>query len=85
MNMMIPIVVFVVDTIFSAWVVFGDGADCMEGTFASGIFFFYHAPEWSALGLRLFTAGAWFFGALWFVAAIFDPTLRPWLFTGMGG
>jgi hypothetical protein len=67
---------FVAGSAFWAWIIFGDGADRLEGRFISGFLFWYRAPEWTAQDIRLFAAGTWCVHAIWFVMGLFFPEIR---------
>ncbi len=78
MSLELWILLFVLQSLFWAWVLFWGGADILEGTLASAFLISWLAPEWSAEGIKLFAAIVWFFSALWFVLWLFEPVARIW-------
>ena len=53
--------------LFGLWVIFGRGAERLEGTFTSGFLFHPFAPRWTAQGIRLFVALILILDGIWFV------------------
>jgi hypothetical protein len=62
--------------LFWGWVLFGDGAERLEGTLASGFLISWLAPTWSAAGIRVFAFGMLMTGALSFVVGLLVPEYR---------
>jgi hypothetical protein len=59
-------------------IIFRGGAEWLEGSFPSGLLFWYSAPEWSAEGMKLLAAGTWICQAIWFVLGLLMPGLRSY-------
>ena len=76
MDLLLWVLLFAGNSLFCGWIVFGDGADRLEGSFISGVLLWYHAPEWPAVGIRLFAGGMWFIQSIWFVVGLFTPEMR---------
>ena len=77
MTLTATILLFLAATAFWAWVVIGDGADWLEGSFLSGIFIHPRAPLWTATGLRVAGTLLWLGSLGWFILRICYPVLRP--------
>jgi hypothetical protein len=70
MEVTVTVFLFAASTVFWGWIVFGDGADQLEGTFLSGLLVFYKAPEWPAPAIKVFGVLSWFASLIWFVVRI---------------
>ena len=70
------VAVFLVSSLFWAWILFWGGAGRLEGTFASGFLVDVFAPRWSEEGIKLFAALTWFLSAVWFVVGLFVQEAR---------
>jgi hypothetical protein len=53
MDLTATIFLFLAATAFGGWVVIGEGAERLEGSFLSGIFVHPLAPQWNAAGIRV--------------------------------
>lgn len=50
---------FVVSSLFWAWLLFGGGAEWVEGSWLAAVFVHFRAMEWTADGIRLFAGLMW--------------------------
>jgi len=58
---MSTIVAFLVAwSVFTAWVVFFDGAETLEGKFGARILVHYFAHRWKARTIKVYVGGLWF-------------------------
>jgi hypothetical protein len=78
MSVGVWVLIFALESLLWAWVLFWDGAEHLEGTFASGFLVDIFAPRWSADGIKLFAALTWLFTGVWFVVGLFVPEARFW-------
>jgi hypothetical protein len=70
---------YIVDLLFSLWVLRWGGARWLEGTFASAFLISWFAPRWSAEGIRLFVLLSFLVTTGWFVVGLLVPETRvPW-------
>ena len=76
MSLAIWIGLFVADSLFSAWVLFLDGADRLEGSFASTLLVSRWARNWTSDGIKLFVGACWIAGAVVFLIGLFDRNTR---------
>jgi hypothetical protein len=67
---------FAASSLFWGWIVFGSGADWLEGSFLVGFLLHWRATEWSSDGIRAFAVVSWFFQSIWFFAGLFSPGVR---------
>jgi len=75
-SVLIWIAVYAAGSLFWSWILFWEGADWLEGSFLSGLLFWYNAPEWSSEGIKVFAACSWFLQTIWFIAGLFSPGIR---------
>jgi hypothetical protein len=66
----------ILNAAFWSWVVFYDGAERLEGSFASGFLINIWAPGWTAEGIRFFGWVALIAGGIGFVVGLIVPSLR---------
>jgi len=66
------------EALLCLWVLRWDGAERLEGTFASGFLFSSFAPRWSAEGLKMAALILLVFCAISFAAGLIVPGLRCW-------
>jgi hypothetical protein len=67
---------YALNALFWAWIIFFDGAERLEGGFASALFVSSFAPNWSAAGIRLFSWLTLTASTILFLAGLFRPELR---------
>ncbi|MGL4550494.1 MAG: hypothetical protein ACRC33_04855 [Gemmataceae bacterium] len=70
--------VFAVTSLFWAWVLFGRGADWLEGSVLASLFVDTHAIRWTADGIKLFAGLTWAIGTVWFAVGLAVPEARLW-------
>lgn len=75
--MIATVLLFLAASALWGWIVFGDGAEQLEGSFLSGFLVHCKAPEWSAEAIRVVAALSWLASLGWFVLRFFTPALRP--------
>ncbi len=75
-SLIVWIAVFVLYSAFCAWVIFGGGADWLEGSFLSGFLISWFAPRWSADGIKLIVSLTWLLECIWFLIGLFHPEMR---------
>jgi hypothetical protein len=69
--------VFAASTGFWAWVVLGDGADRLAGSFLCDLLtWWYTGIEWAAEAVELFGILAWSVTFAWFILRLCAPVLR---------
>jgi hypothetical protein len=78
MSLVLWLLLYFLDSLFFYWVCFRDGAEQLEGTFASGFLMGIFATEWSAEGIRLYVSIGWAVATTWFVVGLFVPAARGW-------
>lgn len=71
------IFLFLAATTMWSWVVIGNGAEWLEGSFLSGVFIHPLAPRWPAAGIRVAGTLLWLGALGWFVLRLSYPVLRP--------
>jgi hypothetical protein len=76
MSVAVWVAFFVVTSLFWGWVIFGGGADWLDGSFLGGLLIHFRAPMWSADGIRLFAGLTWLAEAIWFLIGLFEPAAR---------
>ena len=67
---------YVVDLLFTLWILRWGGARWLEGTLASGFLISWFAPRWSAEGIRAFVFLSFIVTSVWFVVGVFVPEAR---------
>ena len=77
MDLVTFMLIFLAGSAFWAWIVFGDGAERLEGTFASGLLLLDRAPDWPSDAIRMFAIVSWLLQTAWFAVGLFIPTVRP--------
>ena len=81
MGVAVWIGLFLVSSLFWAWILFLGGADWLEGSWLAAVFVHFRAMEWTAEGIRLFAALMWLGQGIWFVVGLFVKDARvfmPW-------
>ncbi len=76
MSLLVWIIVFGLSSVFWAWIIFGGGADWLEGSLLSGFLVSWLAPRWSADGIKLFAGLTWLVQGIWFVIGLFYREMR---------
>ena len=76
MNLAIWFAIFLACSLFWAWLLFGSGAERLEGSFLAEFFLYFGASTWPAEGIRLFALVCWLLQGGWFVVGLFDPEAR---------
>ena len=67
-------------TVFTAWIVFGRGANWLEDNLAVAAVVDWFSATWSAEQFRVYFGLWWFLVAGWFVFGLFDQDVRTfWL------
>jgi hypothetical protein len=78
MSVLVWVILFAVTSLFWAWIVFGGGAERLEGTIAAVLLIDWFAARWSADGIRAFAVFTWLLQTIWFAIGLFVPTARFW-------
>ena len=68
--------VFLVSSLFWAWILFWGGADWLEGSWLAAVFVHFRAMEWTAEGIKLFAGLVWLCESIWFAIGLFAPAAR---------
>ncbi len=75
-SLLVWIAIFGLSSLFWAWIIFGGGADWLEGSLLSGFLVSWLAPRWSADGIKLFAVLTWLVQGIWFVIGLFHREMR---------
>ena len=67
----IYVIGWLLNIIFWIWVIFLGGAEWLEGSFLSGLLVWFHAPEWTAEGIKIFGWFALMGSTLWIFIRLF--------------
>jgi hypothetical protein len=70
---------FLISSLFWAWILFWGGADWLEGSWLAAVFVYFRAVEWTAEGIKLFAGLMWLVESIWFAIGLFVRDAR--LFT----
>jgi|GEM_PF-422151 len=79
MGLALWIGLFVISSLFWAWVIFGAGADWLEGSWLAAVFIHVRAMEWNAETIRLCAGLMWLAEGIWFAIGLFVPHARLFL------
>ncbi|VTS02475.1 Uncharacterized protein OS=Pseudomonas stutzeri MF28 GN=L686_22480 PE=4 SV=1 [Gemmata massiliana] len=69
---------FLLTSLFWAWLLFLGGARWLEGSWLIAFIVDFSAMEWTADGIRLFAMLMWILETIWFVIGLFVPEVRFW-------
>ncbi|HEY1190411.1 MAG TPA: hypothetical protein VGE74_22445 [Gemmata sp.] len=70
---------FLISSLFWAWLLFLGGANWLEGSWLAAVVVHFRAMEWTADGIRLFAMLTWGLETIWFGVGLFVPGARFWL------
>ncbi len=76
MGVAVWIGLFLLSSLFWAWLLFWGGADWLEGSWLAAVFVHFRAMEWTAEGIRLFAGLMWLGEGIWFAIGLFVPEVR---------
>jgi hypothetical protein len=76
MSLALWVLLFVISSLFSGWVLFWGGAEWLEGSFVSLLVVSGRAANWSSDGIKIFVALSWLASLFWFVIGLFDLDVR---------
>ncbi|WP_439632147.1 hypothetical protein [Gemmata sp.] len=76
MGLLAWVALFLACSLFWGWLVFGGGADWLEGSFLAGLVVHVRATAWTAEGIKAFAVLMWLCQAIWFVIGLFSREAR---------
>jgi hypothetical protein len=78
MTLLAWVVLFALCSLLYAWILFGGGAEWLDGSILSAFLVDSHAPRWSPEGIKHFVGATWVLQGIWFVVGLFWPAARIW-------
>lgn len=67
---------FLACSLFWGWLVFGGGADWLEGSLLAALVVHARATAWTAEGIKAFAVLMWLGQGVWFVIGLFSKDAR---------